>query len=323
MSRTMIVAVALMASLMLPLSLPAWGEDTPEGWRFHEDVEIQGPYITLAQIAAQVPEEARGTEDFAIWSSPPLGQVYPLTREFLGYRLAQPGGPGKVPVEVLPAVIQVRQKATKLEMTQIEEAYLRHIQSHTTWGGENLQVQVFPVANLPVLPAGGVSLEVSPMVNNRQLGQIVLPIQVWQDGKVMQTLRVAGKVSLRKNVVCAVRPLMPGQIINADDVGMVSREFTSPPQEILADSSMVVGKVLARGVAPNEPISFRDVSQTPPIKPGDKVNILFESGGLTISAKGKAAEPGYLGNSIRVVNLSSKKELQAQVVDKHTVRMTL
>lgn len=323
MGRTMILAAALLMSLTLIPSLPARGEDSPAGWRFLEDVEIQGAYITLAQITAQIPEEARSAADFPIWSAPPLGQAYPLTREFLEYRLAQPGGPGQVPAEALPTVIQVRQKATRLEMAQIEEAYTRHIQSNTTWGGENLQIQVFPVANLPVLPAGGISLEVPPTLNHRQLGQVVVPIQVWQDGKVVQTLRVTGKVSLRKNVVCAVRPLMPGQIIFAEDLGMVSREFTSAPQELLADPSVVVGKVLARAVAPDEPISFRDISQSPPIKPGDRVNILFESGGLTISAKGKAAEPGYLGNSIRVVNLSSKKELQAQVVDKHTVKMNL
>ncbi len=322
MRRTIILCQMLLTAWILASPVAAWGEE-PATWRFLEEVEMQGPYITLAHIAAQMPEAARAAEDFPIWSSPPLGQVYTLTREFLGYRLAQPGGPGEVAAESLPAVIQVRQKATKLEMTQVEEAYRRYILEHTPWAGENLQVQVFPVPNLPVLPAGEYSLEVSPLNNNRHLGQIVLPVQIWQNGRIVQTIRVTGKISLRKNIVCAARTLMPGQIINPEDVGLLNKEFTTSPQDVFVDPSLVVGKVLARGVAPQEGITFRDISQTPPVKPGDKVNILYEADGLMISAKGKAAEPGYVGNSIRVINIASKKEVMAQVVDKHTVKMNL
>jgi flagella basal body P-ring formation protein FlgA len=310
--------------LVLGLAPPApAGEPEPGGWRFQEEVEVRGPYITLGDIAREIPAAAKSCENFAIWSAPPLGQAYPLTREFLAYRLAQPGGPGPLPPEALPAVIQVRLKAARLEMSQLEDAYRRFIQEHSPYTGEKLHIQVFPVANLPLLPAGDISLQVQPPPQSRYLGQVACPIQIWQAGQPVQTVRVSGKVTLSKNIVCASRPLAAGQIVGAEDIVMMTREFISPPADPILDPSLIIGKALSRGLAPQEPVTFRDLSQSPPIKAGDKVNILLESGELSISAKGKAKEAGFVGHNIRVENLTSKKELQAQVIDRHTVKLNL
>jgi flagellar basal body P-ring formation protein FlgA len=56
---------------------------------------------------------------------------------------------------------------------------------------------------------------------------------------------------------------------------------------------------------------------------GDMVRIVLESPLIKMSTPGEALEAGKPGDTIRVKNTSSKREVRAQVIDKQTVRISL
>jgi flagella basal body P-ring formation protein FlgA len=53
------------------------------------------------------------------------------------------------------------------------------------------------------------------------------------------------------------------------------------------------------------------------------VRIVLESPLLKMSTPGEALETGKPGDTIRVKNTSSHREVRAQVIDKQTVRISL
>jgi flagella basal body P-ring formation protein FlgA len=53
------------------------------------------------------------------------------------------------------------------------------------------------------------------------------------------------------------------------------------------------------------------------------VRIVLESPVIKVSTPGEALEAGKPGDTIRVKNTSSQREVRAQVVDKQTVRIPL
>jgi flagella basal body P-ring formation protein FlgA len=63
------------------------------------------------------------------------------------------------------------------------------------------------------------------------------------------------------------------------------------------------------------------VEVPPLIRRGDVVRIIAESNTFRISTKGEAKEDGGKGERIRLVNLRSKKNIYAEVVDPGTVRV--
>ncbi|MCD6272106.1 MAG: flagellar basal body P-ring formation protein FlgA, partial [Deltaproteobacteria bacterium] len=66
-----------------------------------------------------------------------------------------------------------------------------------------------------------------------------------------------------------------------------------------------------------------DLVELPPIvKRGDIVTIVAEAGGMRITALGKIKKKGHKGERLKVINLNSKKEIYARVVDSSTVRVT-
>lgn len=72
---------------------------------------------------------------------------------------------------------------------------------------------------------------------------------------------------------------------------------------------------------PREPLNSDLVELPPLVKQGDVVMIAAESETLRVSALGQVKEKGRRGERIRVLNLDSKKEVYALVVDGTTVKV--
>jgi flagellar basal body P-ring formation protein FlgA len=101
--------------------------------------------------------------------------------------------------------------------------------------------------------------------------------------------------------------LYPGDLIT--DQSLVDREFP-------ADSAMsrlagartradLVGKVARRTLLPGQPISMNAVGKPTIVAAGGKVQIVYEDGGLRITAFGIALQSGSAGDIISARNSSS------------------
>jgi flagella basal body P-ring formation protein FlgA len=58
----------------------------------------------------------------------------------------------------------------------------------------------------------------------------------------------------------------------------------------------------------------RDLTAPQVIKAGDPVTVTWRAGGVTLSLQGKAAANAAAGESVAVVNLTSKKTVQAVAI---------
>src|SRR4030067_1017912 len=82
----------LAALLTLALSVSeAWGEDGKTALQCRSEAAAAGEFITLNNLAELPPDLAQKYGQALIWSAPPPGQFFTLTREFLQYRLTQIG----------------------------------------------------------------------------------------------------------------------------------------------------------------------------------------------------------------------------------------
>lgn len=313
-----------LVAALIGLGLESAWAAADASWRFHTAVQVRGEYITLADIAVLTPEQTQAHGEFIIWSAPPPGKVYTLTREFLSYRLVQPGGPGEAALAPLPPVIKVKREAVEIGMAQLTEVFRRHVYDHSPWSASYLHIQVYPPLRPLFLPPGKVSYQVIPPPRCCYLGPVTLEVLILQNGILAERVKVSGTITLTRPVVCTKRSVRPRQILTEADVKLVEKEFQHLPRGgLLTDPAQVIGKALRRGLGPDTVIFPPDLFNAPLIKRGDWVTIQFEQGGLVVTARGKAREPGYVGKQIRVINSASKKELQALVVDQKTVKVEM
>jgi flagellar basal body P-ring formation protein FlgA len=301
-----------------------FGVDQAHGsFTYKSEAQVAGDYITLSHLAELPADVAQKCGKVPIWTAPPPGEVYTLTQEFLRFRLEQLGLTELLTEAELPAAIQVRQTGVLLKGEEVTAAFRRYIQEHSPYPPKNLNIEVFPLKEAVILPEPQVTLEPISPRSDKLLGNVTLEMVILHEGQPINRLKVSGQVRLKRLVVCAVRPLRPQDTIGPEDIQIVPREMTSLNTDFFHSPEQVLGRVLSRGVGPQEIITPRHLSHQPLIKRGDEVTVVYDEDGLEISTKGVAREQGYLGKTIRLFNPKSKKEIQGLVVNAKTVKVQL
>lgn len=123
---------------------------------------------------------------------------------------------------------------------------------------------------------------------------LVLRAELWRDGWIL------------REPVANATPL--------DALAMDTRRFDAlrEREAIVADSSAELN--FARNVPAGRLLTWRDVVRRPLIRRGQAVEVLATSGALTITLRGVALQDAARGESVRVRNPDSKKDIIALAV---------
>jgi flagella basal body P-ring formation protein FlgA len=127
------------------------------------------------------------------------------------------------------------------------------------------------------------------------------------------------RVYEKKKLFYTKRAMPKGSPISADDLG--SKETYTSESELIYPNDLrdVVGKVLKKDVAPGVVLTMLILDSPQVVRRGEMVTIVGENTQLIVKTKGKAEEPGRVGEKIRVKNLSSDREVVGRVADDGTV----
>lgn len=150
------------------------------------------------------------------------------------------------------------------------------------------------------LPAGG-----------RTTGNVTVGVRC--AGPKPWSLIVQAKVAVMERVVVSVRPLQRGEVLRADDLELAERDLASLRGGYYRVLDEVVGMKLKRSLGVGLPLQQSMLALPIAVRRGDKVSIRAMGGGLDVRMQGEALESGARGETIRVRNLSSKRELEARV----------
>ena len=69
------------------------------------------------------------------------------------------------------------------------------------------------------------------------------------------------------------------------------------------------------------PLTCKDIALAPMVRKGAVVEVVAGDGNLSISMKGLAMGTGGMGDSITIRNLDTRKDFQARVVNRNSVRV--
>lgn len=148
-----------------------------------------------------------------------------------------------------------------------------------------------------------------------------LPVSVGivQGGRVLQRVAVTARIVIERPVLIAVRTLARGTTLRADDVREELR--ADAPADALDGSADAIGQRLVRGVAAGAPLREAFLEAIPVVTRGQSVTLRASRGSLAIEAAGRALEDGKAGETIRVMNIATRRVLAGQVAPDGAVDM--
>lgn len=158
-------------------------------------------------------------------------------------------------------------------------------------------------------------------VGARKLGPTNVGVRC--QGEKPWTIYLPVNIKVYGEAVVSKRALPRGTILHPGDLTLAKRELSRATNGYYIDIQQLVGMSLRRSLARGSILQPKIVKQRHLVKRGDLITILAESNSVTIRVKGKAMMDGFRGQSIRIKNFRSKRELQGEVVAPGTVRINL
>lgn len=319
--RTLIAALVGLAVMVAAGTAPAATVQAP--WRLAVSTAAvaQGPRVTLGEIArpvGELPEEQwKQLSAIELWTAPEdLGRQHTVPREKLSELLHYYLGD----VAQLCAVsghLVVQRGGAVVDGPDLEKLVAETLTPRISGLAGEVSLRDFRLPRQLFLADAGNNLEVT--VSGRfEPGRLSL---VFAETDITGGLvhRSTGNVFMDQwlNVPCAVRPINSRERLGPDSVAFQRKNAAHLRGEPWDGRSF--GMRVKRPVGGGEVLYMDNLEDVPLVSKGDIVNLVYHGRYVRLSASAKALGDGKLGQRIMVENLSSKREIAAEIRDAHTV----
>ena len=312
--------------VVLGFLLPVWVSPAAAlDIKVKDQATVSGGTICLGDIAAFVPGTDPRVDMLSridVASAPSPGNGVNLNRSFLSYKIGSVlTGQEDIRLEI-PATVAVQRTAQTIPRAQLERIFRDHVRSRVPWPPEKVVFEKVEVPDGVALPEGKAHWEIWERGSDRYLGHVALTINFFVDGKQIRNVPVSGRITLRQAILKAARKINPGQVLGKDDVHLVTEQNATLSREVLTDPEDAVGKKAVRSIQAGQPITSQMVEDPPVVKKGSRVLVRARNDLISVTTHGKAMEDGRVGDGVRVMNLSSGKEIFATVKGPSQVEVT-
>ena len=125
------------------------------------------------------------------------------------------------------------------------------------------------------------------------------------------TARTQGRVSAVVDLLVPNRAIAPGEITRAEDFSIRTLPAQSYGRFVLSHPDQIIGREVRRVLAEGRPVQAQSLQEPRLIKRGDRVELLYTRGALSLSAPARALDDAAEGEALRVQNLNSNRTVNA------------
>ena len=126
-------------------------------------------------------------------------------------------------------------------------------------------------------------------------------------------MRFTGSISETFEALVPTRAIAQGELVRASDLVPARRPKSEAAPNVIHEAEQAVGMVAKHALRAGQAVRQSDLAKQEVVARNGSVTISYEVPGVTVSIRGQALEPGAQGDLINVLNVQSKKTLQATV----------
>lgn len=277
------------------------------------EAAIAGPIVTLGDLVEGAGEHA----DIAVFRAPDPG----VTGDVAADQIREIARAHGIEVDIGErAAIAVTRMSRAIEISEITasvEAALRERLGNPVATVSVAVQRPKEQVHLPVSAVGPILIEGLSwsQANGGFSAQIVVATA---DGG-SERRAIAGNAVETRAVLMTTRDLQRGDILSDGDLELVQRPASEFSVQSLSDETLAIGQQARRGLRAGQPLRAGDVEPPVLVRRGDGVTIVHSVGALTLTLRGEAQRDGIRGDQVPVVNLQSRRTLQATVIGRGQV----
>ncbi len=269
------------------------------------DASITGDYIRLGDIFDNVKNA-----DYVLGPAPQPGKDMILNARTL-YRIAS-----ALDVDWQPATsaeqIILRREATVIAPSQISDVMTAKIKDSGVT--DNFSLSFTNTVQDIVLPAGtepGVDITAFQFDPQKDVFNAVIASP--SADNPIRKLQVSGRIERLISVPVLKRAFRNGDEIGALDIDYIEMPASKIVTGTILDEKNIVNMTPRRVAADGKPLMMNDLESPKMVDRGDLITLVFADGPITLTVKGKSLQSGAMGDTVRVANIDSNKNLQGIV----------
>jgi flagella basal body P-ring formation protein FlgA len=135
----------------------------------------------------------------------------------------------------------------------------------------------------------------------------------------IQTLELSGEIVKTVSIPVATNTVQNGDLIDKNMISWVEIEERQMQSDTITSFNALHNMTPKRVLFSGKPISAGDIMAPRLVERGSEVTMIYKSGGMNLTARGKALQSGSKGEVIRVMNTASARPIEATVTDSRMV----
>jgi flagellar basal body P-ring formation protein FlgA len=294
---------------LLPLAALAETEKAPAGPTLKREAIVTGEIVRIGDLL----ENAGVVAEVAIFRAPDLGQ----TGSVPARRVAEAVRPHQIVGLDTRGIddVLVTRASRAISVKEIAARLIRALAAQYGLADTTDLAIAFDheVRTLYVEPSAHAELAPSRLNYDPRSRRFDAVIELTGTAARRAPIRLMGVLTETFEAAVPLRTLAQGEIVKASDLTLTRR----PKSELLTATVVTVeqaaGLIAKRALVAGKPIRQADLMKPELVTRNETVTIVFEMPGIMLTTRGKALEAGAQGDLVNVLNVQSKRTVQATV----------
>jgi len=298
--------LATATALIICMAAPAFAAPSPKA-----DSVVTHDQITLGDVFDGVTADA----DHYLAPAPELGKTITLGTYDLE-RISKAFNLGWIPDGGNESHVVIRRAADEIDHFAVQAALEKKLQEEMK--GQRFEMELTDRSigfHVPETADKGVTIEKLNYDAANSTFRAVVAAAAAPDARK----EVSGHYYVINRIPVLKSPLIPGDVISANDVDYIDMRSSDITSSMVTEASDLVGQTPRRGINAMKPLTSSDIRLPVIVKKGDLVTMVLKNNSLSLTTQGRAMDSGAAGDAIRVMNSSSKLVVDAIITGSQTV----
>jgi flagellar basal body P-ring formation protein FlgA len=295
-------------TLLLALAGAAAAQTTPPAPALKASVTVTGDVVRIGDLV----ENAGPVADVAIFRAPDLGTTGAVATDRIvdAIRSHQLIG---IDTRGLSEVI-VTHASRAITTSDISDSIARSLAGQFGFGSAHNILVKFDgeVRTLQVESTATGALQVVALSYDTHTTRFDVTLDLQSSATLHgQPTRYTGTAIETVDTLTVTHPVERGAVLTASDIAILRRpKDDSGP---LTDTAAVIGLAARHSLRPGQPLTSADLMKPEIVARNDSVTIVYQAPGVMLTLRGQAQDAGGFGDTIGVVNMESKRVVQAVI----------
>ena len=309
MKRYLLVVLSL---LVAPMCIQAQG--TPSILHVRANVAVSSPSVSLSDLLETSHELPRELRESVILAAPMSGQRHRVSLVDIAYKLQR--YPALLNYHLRgPDFVVIRRTHGEEELKNIKRYIEDHIRNTEPWASWDIEINFSLMDEIHLHEIGPFHhLEIQSLHTLTFLGQVALRLTFFDiHGTAVAEGNIAPYIRRQLNAVMLSDTREQGHVLSKEELRLAPVWVGDETVRLISDIQDCVGRELTRRLAGGEMLQDGHLTEPLCARRGDEIWVTCNIGGLQVLMTGLAVERGRRGDSVRVRNPTSQKEIMVDL----------